>query len=323
MLGYLQRYLLVTFTIIICACYYNQSGSENEYSEMQLVFTRDNEIWLYDMITEELDKIVAIGDTIYTNELGYPFTRLGADRARWSPDGNEIVFVEAVGTDGGNLKVHNLKTKEQRFFNNSINRQDTNPEWSADGAKIVFAKSIRSLGMNYEIFIVDANGENETQITDRPDTSEYYPTIDYTFKYIVFMSEDSIETSQLFYMVLDNFNIIQITFSAETYRSPHMHPQLSPINNELIFLGKKDKESYRDIWKVKDLDFSNIIQLTNTEMVDFTPSWSNNGELIVFTRFIGGSGLFDNPEIWIMNADGTEQKKIIDNGTNPDIWIKQ
>lgn len=100
----------------------NDSDSTKNYTEMKLVFTRDNEIYLYNMLNEHLEKIIAIGDSIWTEESGFSFTRLWADNARWSPDGKEIVFVEAVGTDGGNLKVLNLKTKEQRFFHNYVYR---------------------------------------------------------------------------------------------------------------------------------------------------------------------------------------------------------
>ena len=313
--------ILFIFQVLIVSCNIFSPEITSEYSKMKLVFTRDNEIWLYNMMNEELEKLIAMGDTIWTEESGFSFTRLWSDQARWSTDGKEIVFLEAVGTDGANLKVLNIETGEQRFFSNHVYRQDATPEWSTDGTKIVFAKSIVHLGLNYEIFIVDAGGENETQLTELPLTTELYPTLDYTSQKIVFMSEDSISTSQLFSMNIDGSNIKQLTFTEETYRSPHMHPQFSPLRDELIFLGKENADSYRDIWKVENMDFSNPIQLTNTELIDFQPSWSNEGELIVFTRFAGNTGPFSHPEIWMMNADGSEQRMIIENGSSSDLWV--
>ncbi|MCH8012209.1 MAG: hypothetical protein IIA61_09745 [Candidatus Marinimicrobia bacterium] len=106
----------------------NDSDSTKNYTEMKLVFTRDNEIWLYNMMNEELEKLIAIGDTIYTNDMGFSFTRIWADEDKWSPDGKKIVFIEAVVTDGGNLKILNLEIGQQQFFQDYVYRQDANPE---------------------------------------------------------------------------------------------------------------------------------------------------------------------------------------------------
>ena len=228
--------IIFTVSIVNMSCNIFSPDNSYDYSVMKLVFTRDNEIYLYDMITGELEKLIAIGDTIYTNEMGFSYTRIRADEARWSPDGKEIVFIEAVGTDGGNLKVLNLETGEQRFFENYIYRQDTTPEWSADGTKIVFSKSIVHLGLNYEIFIVDADGENENQITDRPYHADYNPTINTNGFDILFGSSYNTgdAPSQIFHTTINEDTSFQVTFFDEPTGEPEFNPVTDDIDRKSV-----------------------------------------------------------------------------------------
>ena len=93
----MKTYLIIfIFVITDLSCNISSPQEEDEYSEMKLVFIHENETGLYDVITEEQEKLIAIGDTIYTNEMGYPFIRIWADEAKWSPDGKEIVFIKQL-----------------------------------------------------------------------------------------------------------------------------------------------------------------------------------------------------------------------------------
>lgn len=50
---------------------------------------------------------------------------------------------------------------------------------------------------------------------------------------------------------------------------------------------------------------------------------SNDGKLIVFRQLTDVDKLDSNPDIWMMNPDGSELNMIIENGTNPDLWVKE
>lgn len=289
---------------------------------MNLVFTRENELWTYDLLGDQFKKIVPKGVVIYVNELGTEFTRIWADQAQWSPDGEKIVFVEAVGTDGGNLKILELKTGKEIFFNNTIDRDDISPSWNADGTEIFFAKMMYNPGRNYELFKVDTNGENEQQILSHPRYSDFNPTVNQLNNTIVYSADDPFYVSQLYKVNIDGSDPIQLTHGVLQLHERFTCPQFSPVNDDLVYVATSGDSSYKDIWLVHDLDFTNPLQLTDSDSTDETPSWSNDGKYIVFTRYEDPFQAFDNPTVWIMNADGTDQHKILDNGSDPDLWCK-
>jgi Tol biopolymer transport system component len=62
---------------------------------------------------------------------------------------------------------------------------------------------------------------------------------------------------------------------------------------------------------VVDADGTGLRRLTTSPGDDFDPSWSPDGTRIAFRRERSGE-----PEIWIMNADGTQQRRLTD-GLSP------
>ena len=88
------------------------------------------------------------------------------------------------------------------------------------------------------------------------------------------------------------------------------YPAVSPTGKHLAFYGKYDK---RKTWSIHtaDIDGNNIRRLTNVKNVwDSAPAWSPDGKTILFAREYKDVNANWQEEIWLMNADGTEQRQI-------------
>jgi Tol biopolymer transport system component len=85
----------------------------------------------------------------------------------WSPDGQRIAF-ESEQT--GNREVFVVNVNGTGLTNLSNNggasaNSDGDPNWSPDGQKIAFHSDRNSLGGSYEIYVMDADGTNQTRVT--------------------------------------------------------------------------------------------------------------------------------------------------------------
>jgi dipeptidyl aminopeptidase/acylaminoacyl peptidase len=102
--------------------------------------------------------------------------------ARWSPQGNEIVFsahtpdgsyrssIWAVHWDGSGLRQIPIASCGGAVSDpNSFGC--THPAWSPDGKKIIFARFSAATG-DRDIFTVNADGSGPSQITDTPLSEE-------------------------------------------------------------------------------------------------------------------------------------------------------
>lgn len=88
------------------------------------------------------------------------------------------------------------------------------------------------------------------------------------------------------------------------------YPVVSPSGKQIAFYGKYDK---RKTWSIHtaDIDGNNMRRLTNVKNVwDSAPAWSPDGKTIVFAREYKGENGKWQEEIWLMSADGSEQRQI-------------
>jgi dipeptidyl aminopeptidase/acylaminoacyl peptidase len=85
-------------------------------------------------------------------------------------------------------------------------------------------------------------------------------------------------------------------------------PALSPDGEKIAFAS--DRDGQYAIY-VMDSDGSNPTRLTNEPgMADFYPSWSPDGERLVFQRTIL---IENNPEIYVVDADGSDPVPLTEN----------
>jgi hypothetical protein len=110
------------------------------------------------------------------------YTAWGNDPA-WSPDGRKIAFYDTndfcdPACTWGLYTINPDGNGEIQLTNNPFG-DETGPAWSPDGQKIAFARadssSCTSSGCNYEIWIMNADGTGQVQVTNRPSTADQAP----------------------------------------------------------------------------------------------------------------------------------------------------
>lgn len=92
-------------------------------------------------------------------------------------------------------------------------------------------------------------------------------------------------------------------------------PAISPDGKQIVFCSVRDN-IYFQIY-VMNSDGSSPKRLTDVKTGDACgPAWSHDGKKIAFHAY-ALTNPNHNPDIWTMDADGSNQKRVIDHGIDP------
>jgi Tol biopolymer transport system component len=262
----------------------------------------------------------------------------------WSPDGSKIAFTsnrdsdyENTGTWVTEIYIMNADGSEQtRLTNNDIS--ESSVAWSPDGEKIIFDTNwdkvkydnsiLNWLGL--EIGVMDADGSNMIRLTnngyrdDHPSWSpdgrkivfasdrdgegsllDDVPNGNYTGSYV-----DLVGDREIYVMDPDGSNVVRLTYDNWSNSSPAW----SPDGKKIAFNSERDGIV---VICLMNADGSNVNCLQNNDAIvngfkhAFGPAWSPDGNWIAFSTngFLG-------KEIYIMNANGTVNYRIVEGGVN-------
>jgi TolB protein len=210
-------------------------------------------------------------------------------------DNNDDIYV--IDANGTNLK---------QLTNNAGPEFD--PMWSPDGKRIVYRDSRRGVNHDDEIFVMNADGSGQMNLSNSPSSEEWGPGWSPDGKQIAFNSTREGGRPQLFVMNSDGSGVKRLTEQEAEY------PAWSPDGNKIAFMSSlPDYEIYS-----VNADGSGLTRLTNTPGEDGWPAWSPDGKKIVFESERDDCRRSNRPDckrsgdigpffdLWMMNADGSE-----------------
>ena len=152
---------------------------------------------------------------------------------------------------------------------------------------------------NNEIYAMNADGSNQTRLTNNP-AFDNGPSFGRDGSKIAFFS-DRDGNYEIYVMNADGSNQTRLTSNTAF----DFYPSFSGDGSKIAFGSHRDgnEEIY-----VMNADGSNQTRLTNNSAVDELPSFSGDGSKIAF-----GSNRDGNVEIYVMNADGSNQTRLTNN----------
>lgn len=171
--------------------------------------------------------------------------------------------------------------------------------WSPDEKKVIFFKEGDDSGAMY---LADADGSNETKLPFATGNLDWSPD----GRKVLYQYGRG--NADLFVYTLETGKI-ETVVSDPAFDGD---PSFSPDGRRIAFVSGRDGN--QEIY-VQDLDGSNLLRLTNHPARDAFPTFSPDGTQIVFNSNREG----ENMDVYIMNADGSDVRKLTDWKTDEEI----
>jgi Tol biopolymer transport system component len=225
--------------------------------------------------------------------------------ARFGDDGEPDIWT--MSPDGSN----------QVNLTASSEGEDFGPNWRADGKKIAFTSDRETPtnptvpdigGPDFEIFVMDADGSNQRQITFNALDDEA-PGWSPDGKRIVFERDFDPVRGQLdfdiFTMRANGAHELNLTNSPGVL---DFDPEWSPDGRRIAFTSERDGDD--EIYTMRP-NGSGVRQLTFTDQIDGEASWSPDGRKIAFSS--ERDAVPETPfqvEVYTMRADGRDQTRL-------------
>ncbi len=231
----------------------------------------------------------------------------------WSPDGKQLAFVSdregnpeicTMAADGSNAVCLTHNGTPTKKLNAKL-PQDRGPVWSPDGKEIAF---VSTRDGNGEIYAMNADGSNPLNLTNNPSNNDQ-PVWSHDLKQIAFVS-DRDGNPEICVMDASGFNQRCLTNNHTANRKPDKFhaqdssPAWSPDDQKLAFVSTRERNRNPQVF-VMNVDGSNPLNLTKKISTDTQPAWSPDGSQIAFVS--NREGL---PNVFVMSADGTGQKRL-------------
>jgi Tol biopolymer transport system component len=249
-----------------------------------------------------------------------------AEGARWSPDGTEIsVFCCDDGMAGHFIDV---ATGELRTVPPPDPTMETfcGGAWSPDGERLACETfGVDDPGLNGIYSIRAAEGGDLTRITSNPGGSDMAGDYSPDGRRLVFVRSQDERPVGFFVTNLDGSGLRQLTPKDMIVDDSGFAGRWSPTGNRILIVARTSEKHHKAIWVV-DADGGVPQQLPiepacggpssdTGEFGCYSPSWSPDGNKIVFARS-DGSG----ESIYIVDADGSDLVQVTDGEDDQPVW---
>jgi TolB protein len=200
-------------------------------------------------------------------------------RATFPGTNGKIAFDDYVGSE----HIFTVNPDGSDATDLTPGMEAANPAWSPDGTKIVFEEFTQVPG---GIWVMDVDGSNKVQLTSEGGSEPSY----------------SPDGTRIVYVMSDG---LVLMLADGTHKKKIVHqiapsdPEFSPDGMTIAYV------KIGDIWLVPR-NGKQPHAITNDGGASH-PSWSPDGTRIAFHRY--GSGQHSE-DVWIMNADGTNQVNV-------------
>lgn len=240
---------------------YNQDGSKIAFTS-----TRDGnrEIYIMDSDGKNQTRLTFSSEIDHSPQ----FVEGGSKILYFSSDSTFYDYnIHIMDLDGNNNKCLNSEFSyyclRTFIYDGTFSIYDSKPSISPNGSKITFMSYNPHLS-NYEIFIMDSNGENARLITDIPGFN-LAPVFSPDGSKIIFRSHRE-HTFDIYQMNLNGEEQVNLTQGIG-------HAYFADFSrNGLKMLFNTDKEQFYKIWTMS-LDGSNKTQLTFGDYNDYYPRY--------------------------------------------------
>jgi len=219
-----------------------------------------------------------------------------------SHSGHKVLFVHYSGDYFYELYSINIDGTNLTLIDRA-KRYCGSPDWSADDSKIIYSRSRNESTDEKDLILFDVSTNNKQILTETDNNILGRFSKDNKIAYW----RQTNSSNDIYLMDMDGSNKRQILSDAS-------YPVWSPGGKRIAYISKGDLNSPQIF--ISCFDGSNSKQLTSTYLLSWdsgfpnfgncNPQWTPDGRKIVYESHIN-EGL---PEVYIMNSDGTNQKRL-------------
>lgn len=219
---------------------------------------------------------------------------------RWSPDDSKLAFTN-YASGNPEISIYSFLTHHLLPFPH-YRGLNTTPAWSPDGKKLAFCSSMSGTP---EVYVSGDTGSGLQRLTFSPSVNISPVWNPKTGNELAFVSDRS-GTPQIYIMNADGTNLRRLI----TAGGDAVAPSWSPNGLFIAFAWAVTETGTYDVYVI-EIATGRIIQLTHDAGRNEHPWWAPDGRHLIFESTRTGK-----KEVWMMLADGSDQKQITTQGEN-------